>query len=1658
MNSDKEVRNEEILWEWMQGFLGEIGDRNVRLIQHLQSGVLLCRLANKVLPNIIFKINLRPMTVFYYSNIESFLSTMHAFGLNKDKMFQANDVVEMKNAEKVYNDLLQFATVVCKLPTYVGPPISLIPKPKSAQYVAVEPDTSLLPNLDEKKILRQENSLIEWVNEMFCKEKGPVVVNSLSELNTGVIFIKLIQILTGIQYSSSSSTVVENPTTALEMETNLNIAFNLMFSYNYVPVTCCKSVDISSGSLEAIVNFVRYIRDTLDLKYIYEKKLEKMKDWDGSDSNTTVTPQRIFQESQQANKRKSAGSVNRSRMIRDDQSWIKNIPSDPISILNRKSGSDRPQATDPAVSPLRKSSDHAIATTPPQSAQHSPIPQLPSSQSLKKSVFKFDLPDNKTKSVLFNAESTTFREEVAKICSSRDWPIENVFVRDSDGKTLNLDTLLRDAGTSAQIGLKLSASNEQNVFKFCLPDSKTKSVLLSSDSTVTLRDEVTKISISRDWTMDNLLVHDTEGKPVDLETMLRDVPGASVQIVLKQSVFTFLLPDSMSKSVLMQNDSTTTIRDVVAKICLSRDWTMDNVLVQGNDGKPVDMNLMLRDAPETSVQILLKLSASSDQVPSGSPLSTRVHSRSSSNSKFSITDATMAAAKEVREKKMRRFSQDRDDSAAAAGKKHSGEVVRRKSSRLIKRGSDKRVESKDHAQHSPPLLQHDDPDLSRTDSDKQSSGASNENTNVASSTVAKDDANALADALILMNEAMTDDSGAQNIFRFILPDSKTKSIMFHDETTTIRDEIVKICNTRDWDMEEIHVLDGENAEINLDTPLANVHGLLVHLKIVKFLDDTPEYKYKPKSRNFKRMVSEKLIPNSKEDLFTVAEEERFQNSDFTFLCDETGKVLSGEKLNSYQLIQFEKHYKKMMRRNAKERLRTTNSISDLVSELEQISAPKSKLNRSGKLKKPGQEFIDSSAPVFTKSDMAQIEMRKHILTNFINSERAFITRLCILLKVVESRELSSLIDGRSSSFLGLFHSCLLDIRNVSKLHLELIKEVRMKLDYDPAALLGFSFCPGLLAPYVHYVDLYQRLNYRWQEEEEKRRVRSASTSGIAKRVFKFELPENKSKCIVLPDANPDQAQAASEPHVTIDATSTHADAPLLTIPTLRDEFCKLCETRSWDSTHYRLSDLNEEELDWGVLLTDVLEYTVSVVDKKIPPKPRVYGRELGHDLVWSLELEMPIDRLWRYLTFFQDILKFTSKKSADNQLVCSIITHIYEVVICYDREMNHQKKQAVETFVEHIRNESYKSILNRHVSVLELPFTINILAGAYKKFETSGFRDFNKLEFEQHEESNLFMMKKHEFRIKEVPDYYSLYFEREAHVNYAGMTCEQQPQYCIVSILESSKDGNRRALHTSIDGTEEFYISHQELPELRKEAVVRFLQNRFRDVVFTSLDVAPPEVVVPEVASIEKKFRQDYPRVKLGVVYCEKGENDLAKMFKNKTTSKSFDDFCAAMGVPSTFDPYHVYDTPMKWHNKDVFYFPAFAMKGSFIRQYIGNTGVLLIFYDSTEPFDASAFTLGQVTQCVVLVQPYPSKKYRISILNKTTLNISYLPELPENYLFDESVIKEFLLCKIHNAHFAMSKCPPTSHMFKVPRGAGIEDVAKKFLKGWCKKNTKTSS
>jgi hypothetical protein len=124
-------------------------------------------------------------------------------------------------------------------------------------------------------------------------------------------------------------------------------------------------------------------------------------------------------------------------------------------------------------------------------------------------------------------------------------------------------------------------------------------------------------------------------------------------------------------------------------------------------------------------------------------------------------------------------------------------------------------------------------------------------------------------------------------------------------------------------------------------------------------------------------------------------------------------------------------------------------------------------------------------------------------------------------------------------------------------------------------------------------------------------VRSASTSGLAKRVFKFELPEGKSKCIILPDASTaatdqdqdqDQDQAgtnSTSANLTTTATTTTATDPsplsAATVPTLREEFQKLCEVRSWDASQYHLTDIDEAVLDGDTRLADVPEYTVAVI-------------------------------------------------------------------------------------------------------------------------------------------------------------------------------------------------------------------------------------------------------------------------------------------------------------------------------------------------------------------------------------------------------------------------------------------------------------------------------
>jgi len=185
-------------------------------------------------------------------------------------------------------------------------------------------------------------------------------------------------------------------------------------------------------------------------------------------------------------------------------------------------------------------------------------------------------------------------------------------------------------------------------------------------------------------------------------------------------------------------------------------------------------------------------------------------------------------------------------------------------------------------------------------------------------------------------------------------------------------------------------------------------------------------------------------------------------------------------------------------------------------------------------------------------------------------------------------------------------------------------------------------------------------------------------------------------------------------------------------------------------------------------------------------------------------------------------------------------------------------------------------------------------------------------------------------------------------------------------------------------------------------------------------------------------------RVRIGLIFCKKGQSSPFEMFQNKKVeSNAFDLFNQIMCVPSSFDPKNF----MKWNEREFTWYPACSMKQDAIRQYIGNTNVLVFFIDGTEPFDGSKLDeLGQMCHCFIVVHAFPAQKFRLTVIHRRDLNRPFGPHIPPNYLFDGTpALKDFLLTKVYNAQMSIVKCPPTNVMYKTPRQATLKDIAIKF-------------
>lgn len=117
-------QEKEVL-EWIFAVLGEpvpSGDyENI-----LRDGIVLCKLANKLTPGAIKKIQERGTNFQLMENVQRFQAAIKKYGVPEEEIFQTADLFERRNIPQVTLCLYSLGRITQKHPEYQGP--SLGPK------------------------------------------------------------------------------------------------------------------------------------------------------------------------------------------------------------------------------------------------------------------------------------------------------------------------------------------------------------------------------------------------------------------------------------------------------------------------------------------------------------------------------------------------------------------------------------------------------------------------------------------------------------------------------------------------------------------------------------------------------------------------------------------------------------------------------------------------------------------------------------------------------------------------------------------------------------------------------------------------------------------------------------------------------------------------------------------------------------------------------------------------------------------------------------------------------------------------------------------------------------------------------------------------------------------------------------------------------------------------------------------------------------------------------------------------------------------------------------------------------------------------------------------------------------------------------------------
>jgi len=178
-------------------------------------------------------------------------------------------------------------------------------------------------------------------------------------------------------------------------------------------------------------------------------------------------------------------------------------------------------------------------------------------------------------------------------------------------------------------------------------------------------------------------------------------------------------------------------------------------------------------------------------------------------------------------------------------------------------------------------------------------------------------------------------------------------------------------------------------------------------------------------------------------------------------------------------------------------------------------------------------------------------------------------------------------------------------------------------------------------------------------------------------------------------------------------------------------------------------------------------------------------------------------------------------------------------------------------------------------------------------------------------------------------------------------------------------------------------------------------------------------------------------------VLYKHGQTTPEEIFANATDTKKWVQFLKIMGVP---EDYELSNNKSCWKDKTVIWYISSKLSSEAQRQFIGNTMCIIFYMEAdTQPFDYQILkNMGAMLQFCVVVRPHNDHCYRLGCIYRESLK-TFECDLPENYLFHDEILKDFILSKVHNGYISSRMYPPINKLYEIPRGNTIREVAQKY-------------